>query len=75
MNAKIIFAASNLKKVVESIFDYYAEVLNIPLNDFIRPDVMRIAEKNNQNELSRMLQLILGEFDVRISKQFTILIN
>lgn len=55
------FAASNLKKVVESLFDYYAEVLNIPLNDFVRPDVMRIAEKNNQNELSRMLQLILGK--------------
>lgn len=52
---------SNLKKIVEFLFDYYAEVLNIPLNDFIRPDVMRIAEKNDQNEMSRLLQLILGE--------------
>lgn len=51
---------SNLKKVVESIFDYFVDVLNITVNDIIRPDVMRIAEKHDENELGRMLQLILG---------------
>ena len=53
---------SNLKKVVESIIDYFIEVLNITLNDYIRPDVMKIAEKNDQYELGRLLQLILGNF-------------
>lgn len=52
---------SNLKKVVESIIDYYVEVLNITLNEFVRPDVMKIAEKNDQHELGRLLQLILGK--------------
>ena len=54
---------SNLKKVVESIFDYFVDVLNITVNDIIRPDVMRIAEKHDENELGRMLQLILGILD------------
>lgn len=52
---------SNLKKVVESIIDYYMEVLNITLNsDFIRPDVMKIAEKHDKAELGHLLQMILG---------------
>lgn len=55
-----IFTVSNLKKVVESILDYYVEALNITLTDFVRPDVMKIAEKNDQIELGRLLQLILG---------------
>lgn len=52
--------ASNLKKIVESIFDYYTDVLNMALNDIIRPDVMKIAEKNDRRELGRLLQLVLG---------------
>lgn len=51
---------SNLKKVVESIIDYYVEVLNITLNDFTRPDVLKIAEKYDRAELGHLLQMILG---------------
>lgn len=51
---------SNLKKVVESIIDYYIEVLNMTLNDFTRPDVLKIAEKYDRAELGHLLQMILG---------------
>ncbi|XP_055709955.1 protein hook [Phlebotomus papatasi] len=51
---------SNLKKVVEGVFDYYMDVLNLNLSDFAKPDVMRIAEKADKAELTRLLQLILG---------------
>lgn len=51
---------SNLKKVVEGIFDYYVDVLNINLSEFARPDVMRMAEQSDAAELGRLLQLILG---------------
>uniref|UniRef100_A0A6B2ECT5 Protein hook n=1 Tax=Phlebotomus kandelakii TaxID=1109342 RepID=A0A6B2ECT5_9DIPT len=51
---------SNLKKVVEGVFDYYIDVLSLNLSDVAKPDVMRIAEKADKAELSRLLQLILG---------------
>lgn len=51
---------SNLKKVVASIIDYYVEILNITLNDFTRPDVMKIAEQYDRAELGHLLQMILG---------------
>ncbi|XP_055683134.1 protein hook [Lutzomyia longipalpis] len=51
---------SNLKKVVEGVFDYYIDVLSLNLSDVAKPDVMRIAEKADRAELSRLLQLILG---------------
>lgn len=51
---------SNLKKVIEGVYDYYADVLNYSLSDFPRPDAMRIAEKRDMNELERLLELILG---------------
>lgn len=54
-------AVSNLKKVIESILDYYIEVLNFTLNEYIRPNAMKIVEHNDQNELGRLLQLILGK--------------
>lgn len=53
---------SNLKKIFESVFDYYGEVLNISLNEFTRPNTMRIAEKHDQTELGRLIQLVLGTF-------------
>lgn len=55
------FSVSNLKKVVESIIDYYVEVLNITLNDFTRPDVLKIVEKYDRAELAHLLQMILGK--------------
>lgn len=53
---------SNLKKIIETIFDYYGEILNITLNEFGRPNAMKIAETNDPNELGRLMQLILGKF-------------
>ncbi|EDV31153.1 uncharacterized protein Dana_GF15219 [Drosophila ananassae] len=51
---------SNLKKVAQSVYDYYSEVLNYSLGDFAKPDVQRIAEKCDLGELERLLQLVLG---------------
>lgn len=51
---------SNLKKVVEGIFIYYVDVLNIGLTEQARPDVQRLAEHADTVELGRLLQLILG---------------
>lgn len=58
---RISFTASNLKKLIETVTEYYNEVLNITLNEFFSPNVMRIAENSDQNELGRFLQLILGK--------------
>lgn len=41
--------------------DYYSDVLNLTLTDFVRPDVSKIAENNDRIELGRLLQLILGK--------------
>lgn len=51
---------SNVKKVVEGIFDYYVDVLNISLSENARPDVQSLAEHADPIELGRLLQLILG---------------
>lgn len=56
----ILFTVSNLKKIIETVTDYYSEVLNIQLTEFISPNVMKIGEKADQCELGRFLQLILG---------------
>lgn len=63
----ILFTVSNLKKIIETVTDYYSEVLNIQLTEFISPNVMKIGEKNDQCELGRFLQLILGKlFEILI---------
>ncbi|XP_069694315.1 protein Hook homolog 3-like [Periplaneta americana] len=51
---------SNLKKILEGIVDYYQECLNQHLTDFSKPDVVKIGEKCDPDELGRLLQLILG---------------
>ncbi|EDX05453.1 protein hook [Drosophila simulans] len=51
---------SNLKKVTQSVYDYYSDVLNYSLSDFSKPDLQRIAEKCDLGELERLLQLVLG---------------
>lgn len=51
---------------METVTDYYNEVLNITLTEFISPNVMKIAEKSDQCELGRLLQLILGIFRIQI---------
>lgn len=62
MNLNFVsFLVSNLKKITETVFDYYGEILNITLNEFGRPNATKIAEENDPNELGRFLQLILGK--------------
>ncbi|KAI0231339.1 Hook-like protein 3 [Lamellibrachia satsuma] len=50
----------NLKKVLKGILDYYSDVLGQQINDFHMPDVSAIGERDDSNELGRLLQLILG---------------
>ncbi|KAK2189347.1 hypothetical protein NP493_109g07060 [Ridgeia piscesae] len=50
----------NLKKVLKGILDYYSEVLGQQIHDFHMPDVSAIGERDDPNELGRLLQLILG---------------
>lgn len=52
--------SSNLKKVIEGVYDYYTDVLSYTLSNYARPDAIRIAEKCDMIELERLLQLILG---------------
>ena len=53
---------SNLKKIIEGIFVYFMDVLNLTSTIAVdlRPDPLKIAEKYDVNELSRLLQLVLG---------------
>uniref|UniRef100_A0A1B0A799 Protein hook n=1 Tax=Glossina pallidipes TaxID=7398 RepID=A0A1B0A799_GLOPL len=51
---------SNIKKVIEGLYDYYGDVLNYSLAEYRRPDAMRIAEMCDIKELERLLKLVLG---------------
>ncbi|KAJ0182408.1 hypothetical protein K1T71_001777 [Dendrolimus kikuchii] len=51
---------SNLKKILEGVVDYHQDILNLSLQEFDRPDVMNIAETADQNDLGRLLQLVLS---------------
>ncbi|XP_055598839.1 protein hook [Uranotaenia lowii] len=51
---------SNLKKIIEGVYIYYQDVLSLYLSEELRPDAMKIAEKCDEFELGRLLQLILG---------------
>lgn len=51
---------SNLKKILEGVVDYHQDILNLSLQEFNRPDVMNIAETADQNDLGRLLQLVLS---------------
>ena len=51
---------SNLKKILKGIMDYNTEVIGQRINDFNMPDVNAIGERGDQQELGRLLQLILG---------------
>jgi len=50
----------NLKKIYEAISDYYSEILNHSLSEFQMPNLNLYVESNNPEELSRLLQLVLG---------------
>ncbi|XP_061709090.1 protein hook [Cydia pomonella] len=51
---------SNLKKILEGVFDYHQDILNLSLQDFSRPDVVNIAEHADPSDLGRLLQLVLS---------------
>jgi len=52
--------ASNLKKIVDSVVLYYADMLDLSLDAHLRPEVVKIAEHNDAAELGKLLKLILG---------------
>lgn len=51
---------SNLRKVLEGILDFYNEELGQETSHFRLPDVNKIGERGDPDELGRLLQLILG---------------
>uniref|UniRef100_K7F844 Hook microtubule tethering protein 1 n=1 Tax=Pelodiscus sinensis TaxID=13735 RepID=K7F844_PELSI len=52
--------ASNLKKVLQGIMDYYHEFLGQQISEDLLPDLNQISEHSDTTELGRLLQLILG---------------
>ncbi|XP_024885473.1 protein Hook homolog 3 [Temnothorax curvispinosus] len=51
---------SNMKKIVEAVMEYYVECLNQQLSGYAKPDAGKIGEHCDNDELRRLLQLILG---------------
>ncbi|XP_022914746.1 protein hook [Onthophagus taurus] len=51
---------SNLKKINESIIEYYQDVLNLQVLEAGRPDVVKLGETNDIIQIGKMLRLILG---------------
>ncbi|XP_039628562.1 protein Hook homolog 2-like isoform X2 [Polypterus senegalus] len=51
---------SNLKKILQSMLEYYHEVLLQQISDNHLPDVNRIGELNDVTELGKLVQLVLG---------------
>ena len=41
--------ANNVKKVLNAMLDYYADVLNLQMTEFPRPDPTKVAEGNDQD--------------------------
>ncbi|XP_077326523.1 protein Hook homolog 2 isoform X2 [Lithobates pipiens] len=51
---------NNLKKVLQSVLEYYHDVLGHPVSEDRIPDVTLIGEFSNTAELRKMVQLVLG---------------
>ncbi|KAM5148970.1 protein Hook homolog 1 [Mantella aurantiaca] len=51
---------NNLKKILQGIVDYYREVLEQQISEFLLPDLTQVAEHSDPTEMGRLLQLILG---------------
>lgn len=51
---------NNLKKVLQSVLEYYQDVLGHPVSEDHIPDVALIGEFSNTAELRKMVQLVLG---------------
>lgn len=52
--------ASNLKKIVDCVVLYYSDELDLSLDAHLIPEVVKIAENNDECELSKLIKLILG---------------
>uniref|UniRef100_A0A8D0H9W7 Hook microtubule tethering protein 1 n=1 Tax=Sphenodon punctatus TaxID=8508 RepID=A0A8D0H9W7_SPHPU len=52
--------ASNLKKVLQGIMDYYHEFLGQQISEELVPDLNQIFEHSDPTMLGKLLQLILG---------------
>uniref|UniRef100_A0A8C5Q1F2 Hook microtubule tethering protein 2 n=1 Tax=Leptobrachium leishanense TaxID=445787 RepID=A0A8C5Q1F2_9ANUR len=51
---------SNLKRILQSVLEYYQDVLGHPVSEDHIPDVGLIGEFSNTAELRKMVQLVLG---------------
>ncbi|GCC29292.1 hypothetical protein chiPu_0007731, partial [Chiloscyllium punctatum] len=51
---------SNLKKILQSMMEYYHDVLGHQISEYNLPEVNLIGEHSDAAELGRMLQLVLG---------------
>ncbi|XP_073510401.1 protein Hook homolog 2 isoform X1 [Phyllobates terribilis] len=51
---------SNLKRILQSVLEYYQDVLGHPVSEDHIPDVAMIGEFSNTTELKKMVQLVLG---------------
>ncbi|XP_072104566.1 protein Hook homolog 2 isoform X1 [Mobula birostris] len=51
---------SNLKKILQSMLEYYHDVLGHQISEYNLPEVNLIGEHSDTAELGRMLQLVLG---------------
>lgn len=51
---------SNLKKILESVLEYYQDALNVQVSDLGKPDVVRLGETRDEVELGKMVRLVLG---------------
>ncbi|XP_030646091.1 protein Hook homolog 2 isoform X1 [Chanos chanos] len=51
---------SNLKKILQSMMEYYHDVLGQQVSDEHLPDVSLIGEMGDVTELGRLVQLVLG---------------
>ncbi|XP_038640586.1 protein Hook homolog 3-like isoform X2 [Scyliorhinus canicula] len=51
---------SNLKKILQSMLEYYHDVLGHQISEYSLPEVNLIGEHSDAAELGRLLQLVLG---------------
>ncbi|KAK6468861.1 protein Hook-like protein 2-like [Huso huso] len=51
---------NNLKKILQSMLEYFHDVLGHPVSDRHLPDVNRIGALNDETELGKLVQLVLG---------------
>lgn len=60
VNSNWRLKVSNLKKIAESVVEYYQDVLNLQIMDVGRPDVSKIGENSDLIQLGKLLRLVVG---------------